>query len=637
MYCLDRLIDTLEAFKLSLFAEIPIDQKIMFSYVAKSLLSKTLKTFLRKYLENIEFESISYGSSNNNSSDATSSSSTTAAASASNSGWGVRLSNVKLREGMELMKLPGKMKRRVVVKKKVKRRKSKKKKKPSSNKSLKKQVEETVVGNTEKRAQDSTNNDNRSKRPTRVRRSTSQPIPGVPKPSYDNNTQISIPENNNPRSSMSNGSEFDYFSSAPSTPVQNSNGMLCTPLGLCSSSRAKESITKENASDITTLPAPPLVDSSEGPKKQTGMKDNTETIIDRGIELTSESIFRNNINFDKDSDDESSDGSVIEVEEEYTVEDTMSLVVGAGGAIGTLNIRFVGKELHVTVEDAHLIIEALPLGSTDDESNFEADNDEAKNHIHVRSDSTVSETSVDSIPDGNNAQAVDSTTVGEKIKKKSMLARYLSMIPHLFLRDCRVSLILPEESDLDDNESSSNSVGDCTVFECGIDFLSVTSGDDFIDVLRLDTGNQAADSSPPHSAPLPSNMKGTKEHNQSTNNIFERKRIRTGKGPEGGLWVRIHPPNNMRSYSRAYGDQHIWARQKFLESSAGYFFRCSGVDLHARLLVDVKNEIKEEIAAAWSSEYDDYTMDSMVSVNGYDTSIHVSCILTNPAVFSYLE
>eukprot|EP00956_Cyclotella_meneghiniana_P009435 scaffold13029_cov68-Cyclotella_meneghiniana.AAC.5 len=611
----------------------------MFSYVAKSLLSKTLKTFLRKYLENIEFESISYGSSNNNSSDA---SSAAAASGGSNSGWGVRLSNVKLREGMELMKLPGKMKRRVVVKKKVKRRKSKKKKRPSrsGNKSLKRQDVETVVENSEKRAQDSTtSNNNRSTRPTRVKRSTSQPIPGVPKPTYNNtNTQKPIHENNNPRRSMSNGSEFDYFSSAPSTPVQGGNGMICTPLGLCSSSRAKERINKENASDIIAeLPALPLVDSSEGMKKQTGMKDYTETIIDRGIELTSDSIFRNNINFDEDSDEESSDGSVIEVEEEYTVEDTMSLVVGAGGAIGTLNIRFVGKELHVTVEDAHLIIEALPVGTTDDESNFDQNNDETKNHIHVRSDSTVSETSVDSIPDGNSGPAVDSTTFGEKIKKKSMLARYLSMIPHLFLRDCRVSLILPGESDLDDNESSSSSVGDCTVFECGIDFLSVTSGDDFIDVLRFDTGNQTVDSSPPHSAPLPSNVKEKKERNQNTNNVFERKRIRTGKGPEGGLWLRIHPPKNMRSYSSIHHDKHIWARQQFLESSAGFFFRCSGVDLHARLLVDVKNDIEEEIAAAWSSEYDDYTMDSMVRVNDDVTFINIHFILTNPAVSSCLE
>ena len=98
----------------------------MFSYVAKSLLSKTLRAFLRKYLENIELESIDYGSS--------SSSSKTAGGNANNlnhgtgtgnSGWGVRLSNVKLREGMELVKLPGKRKRVFTRKRKVKRNREK--------------------------------------------------------------------------------------------------------------------------------------------------------------------------------------------------------------------------------------------------------------------------------------------------------------------------------------------------------------------------------------------------------------------------------------------------------------------------------------------------------------------------------
>ena len=84
----------------------------MFSYVAKSLLSKTLRTVLSKYLENIELESIDYGST-----------SSTAEAQNEGSGWGVRLSNVKLREGMELMKLPGKRKRVVTSRNKKAKRK----------------------------------------------------------------------------------------------------------------------------------------------------------------------------------------------------------------------------------------------------------------------------------------------------------------------------------------------------------------------------------------------------------------------------------------------------------------------------------------------------------------------------------
>ena len=47
-------------------------------------------------------------------------------------------------------------------------------------------------------------------------------------------------------------------------------------------------------------------------------------------------------------------------EENIFVEEEMVLRVGHGGRFGTLHVRFVGKELHVTVEDAELVIEAVP-------------------------------------------------------------------------------------------------------------------------------------------------------------------------------------------------------------------------------------------------------------------------------------
>ena len=569
----------------------------MFSYVAKSLLSKTLKTFLRKYLEEIEFESITYGSNSSNSD-------------AAGSGWGVRLSNVKLREGMELIKLPGKRKRTVVVKKKVKRRKKKK-----SSKS--KKAVESVDGAPKQKLDEL--KQQAAARPGRVRRSSSQgsisvPIPGVAKPIHIANQHAVQPSQNshteNKKRSMSSGSEFDYFSSAPSTPVQQRT-VICTPLGMCSSSRHRTNESADKLPDLKQIPVLPFDDEYDGTTTQdanqqlnAGQKVVSEPIeLGPNIELAQDSIFRKNLSAqcsDDDSDGYASEDSVIEVEEERIIEDTMTLVVGAGGAIGTLNIRLVGKELHVTVEDAHLIIEALPMASDNGQSDETTSvlNGESKGHL--RSDSTVSEASVDSIPD--TSPSVDSATIGEKVKKKSMFARYLSMIPHLFLRDCRVSLILPGESEFNDDDSKTNSVGDCTVFECGIDFLSVTSGDDFIDVLRLDTGDSAEKPSP-QSAPLPAKS--------NTNNVFSRKRIRTGKGPEGGLWMKIHPPNNV--HMRPQRDHHVWARQKYLDSSAGFCFRCSGLDLHARMLIEVKDGVDEEIAAAWSSEYDDYTMDSMVS------------------------
>ena len=62
----------------------------IFKSAAMSLLSKTLTTFLYKYLSDVDVEGIALPSVYDG------------------SGWGVRLSNVKLREGVSLMKnMPG--------------------------------------------------------------------------------------------------------------------------------------------------------------------------------------------------------------------------------------------------------------------------------------------------------------------------------------------------------------------------------------------------------------------------------------------------------------------------------------------------------------------------------------------------
>lgn len=70
------------------------------------MLSKTLQTFLYKYLSDVDVEGVALPSVYDG------------------SGWGVRLSNVKLREGVQLMMAPGK------VTKKRRRKKKKSKRKP---------------------------------------------------------------------------------------------------------------------------------------------------------------------------------------------------------------------------------------------------------------------------------------------------------------------------------------------------------------------------------------------------------------------------------------------------------------------------------------------------------------------------
>jgi hypothetical protein len=70
----------------------------MLKYAAMSLLSRTLQTFLYKYLLDVDVEGVALPSFLD---------------ADGHSGWGVRLCNVRLREGVELMTLPGKRKVRV--------------------------------------------------------------------------------------------------------------------------------------------------------------------------------------------------------------------------------------------------------------------------------------------------------------------------------------------------------------------------------------------------------------------------------------------------------------------------------------------------------------------------------------------
>ena len=55
-----------------------------------------------------------------------------------------------------------------------------------------------------------------------------------------------------------------------------------------------------------------------------------------------------------------------------------------------------------------------------------------------------------------------------------------------------------------------------------------------------------------------------------------------------------------------------WARQKFVNSSESFFLRFSGLDLHARMLTHLEDEV--EIGNIWSNEYEDYTMGELKSV-----------------------
>jgi hypothetical protein len=342
---------------------------------------------------------------------------------------------------------------------------------------------------------------------------------------------------------------------------------------------------------------------------------------------------------DDATSNEDDESSYIEVEEECIVEDDMALVVGAGGVIGTLNIRVVDKELHITVEDAHLILEVVPKENVSAEngnvkvSSSNSPTKAVKQPKTVERSSSTSSTNL-----SEKKMNEENATIGDRVKQKSIFAKILSMIPMLFLRDCRVTLILPEEevdssreddSNNNDDESSNNvDEGDnCTVFEIGIDFFSVASGDDFMDVFKRNTVD-----TPPHKKA--DNRRGGKKsvssditpkpdiearRGQDSNYVYERRRLRTGKGPEGGIWLKIHRPSSSdivygRKKRSNYNpsDEQRWARRRFLDSSQAFCFRCSGIDLHARIVLEKRKPVDEEVKNILSDEFEDYTIDSML-------------------------
>lgn len=568
----------------------------MFSYVAKSLLNKTLRAFLRNYLENIELDSIDYGygSSSTSSSTATAAGNKAAddsncdAAGGGSSGWGVRLSNVKLREGMELVKLPGKHKRIITRKKKVKTKRDTKlcpnldfvSTPIATNKAtITPQVDDDSGGGNESRG-----------------------LQHYPTIDVDD-SDISFCEEHTMEttSSVSRRDSDNGYCSSNSTSPTEPNRLLCRlPSGNCMSASARESATYLHETESQT----------ESVINAKGGKSCAQETADHNSKLftSNRTLAHNSV----DDESGSEDGSYTEMDDEVVIEEDLTLVVGAGGSIGTLNIRYIGRELHVTVEDAHLIIEAVP--TTESSLNREKESSKSPQPKMKHEQTTVGDADSSSDTTDNKKP-----TIGEKIEKKSLIARCLSLIPHLFLRDCRLTLIFPEETGC--NESNDDSCDDCTLLECGIDFLSVTSGDDFLDASHFDTEKKATNGAHPKLQPqskLSMSMATDDSYSgacnfQSQINVFSRKRIRTGKGPDGGVWLKIQPPlgKNIPQYRSRQPNGPVWARKRYLDSSQSILLRCSGLDFQSRLLVD-REDLVHDVSNAWSNEYDDYTMDSML-------------------------
>jgi hypothetical protein len=615
-----------------------------------SLLSKTLQTFLTKYLSDVDVEGVTLPSYDG-------------------SGWGVRLANVQLREGVELMKImPG----RVVKKRKVTRKRRRRRKLTPEDTKRKFMSKEKINSS----GSGSENNYGKERTESRARTHEIQDAASdsIPKKKSRSRTNSAF---STADLEIAVTTATDYYTDediehdssddvTPSTPVQTGRMFSCfykknsRKGGLDGNSLHQGQQEQRFNGDVeATALGEHLLGHSSG-----------KTLISTANDV----VDTEKMNAEDDLDDDGYTYEYYEEEEECEEEHElpMRLCLGEHGRIGMVDVRLIGKELHIMVEDAMVTIEAIPILTQDDSTEKEdtqENHDEfngGDNHDNVNDDVIVKESGNDDTRDmdSTTAETEQSTTkpkpepkrdtVGDRVLADNGLAKLISAIPHLFLRDICVRLIVRDEpmepttcedggnttsntsagsnnadTDIDnmDGYSKPKPSSKDTMVEVGIDFLSVTSGEDILsrfqqehttaesDLQNLNNENGALDSSrkstvsladsistkPPSPLKIPSNFV---DANGEHKNEYLIRHIRTGRGPSAGISVQLFVPNSGLSQivtksTESSGD--VWARQHWISSTKDHLLRCSGLDIQARIHMGTKR-----VDAAYSWFYGEY-------------------------------
>jgi len=637
---------------------------------AMSLLSKTLQAFLKKYLSDVDVEGVTLPSYDG-------------------SGWGFQLSNVQLREGVQLMKtMPG----RVVKKRTVKRRRLRKRKLNSVV---------AQVNKTDEAEETTQSDDPRSERN----------CAGVGKESRTRLNSIEDGDVNTfPRRARTNSamttadfeivgstSSLDYYSDdeiendsggdrKPSTRVpipnrifacfssRNSNKEGGNQLHDHSIHQGKDKrqcdVDEKSASSGGPLSVNPsemvLADSHSSGEAGTVGKQNdgfktegSNPIIDHA---------------DKNSDDGEGFYEYYEVEEDFEeeLELPLQLCLGEHGRIGVVDVRLIGKELNVMVEDAMITIEAIPIASKDEDIEVDEchgtsnESSSAENKDNASSLKESGKTIIEEVDvqDSNVSTSETKTstktskskpkrdTVGDRVLADNGLARIISSIPHLFLRDVCIRLVVRDEptaetfmedkgnapdsssSNISNASTEKDDVERCpkslpssndTMVELVVDFLSVTSGEDILsrfqqahttveddlqnvandsDVLDSSSSASVADSAstkPPSLLKIPSNFV---DANGEHKNEYLLRHIRTGRGPSAGISIQLFVPDHRFSKTgtkSTVSSGDVWARQHWISATNNYLLRCSGLDIQARIHMGTKR-----VDAGYSWFYGEY-------------------------------
>lgn len=495
-----------------------------FRSAAMTLLSKTLQTLLYKYLSDVDVEGVALPSLYSSSS------------TEGHSGWGVRLSNVKLREGTKLMDLPGNL-----------RRKRKEKNQKVSDETSGLQKTYSTLSTKEALSSEATADELSAKPSSAEDNASEEPIEaskGWFSGWYRRSSPRSIPEES--------PAEMDHHITTSS---------IIAPC--FSGARTDEPDTLVGVLSEDKEQALPEPDTSESQRP--------EPSIETGdTEAQSE-----------EQDEADEDPPVI-------------LRLGNGGRIGVLDVRLVGKSIQVLVEDANLTFEIALVKDEEKES----------------SDEKEAASSDAKLPD----KKKDPQTVEERILAEIALARVFSAIPNLFLRDIRIRVIVREEEVSVDPESVSDHIGaNDTVLDFSIELLSVTDGEDFLSSFRA-----AAHVDGEHSAREEEDATFAEDDEEEdsghslsvsdSHNDFSIRRIRTGRGPEGGLSLRMFKGQDIMNFGKDYSTP-MWARHSWVTAADFYTLRLSGLDIETRIFL---GERKETIVSTNEFIYDDFNVDSML-------------------------
>lgn len=329
--------------------------------------------------------------------------------------------------------------------------------------------------------------------------------------------------------------------------------------------------------------------------------------------------------------------------------------------------RLIGRELHVMVEDAVLTIEAFPvLESTPANSEGEEEGNQADAQVKVATDdvgSTVSGRTAPSttapVPPKPAAKVEPKReTVGDRVLADNPLARAIAAIPHLFLRDIRIRFIIRKEPQANNKKgegeapattgtasttteelksppaetgvpTSNEALPGDTMLEIGIEFLSVSGGEDVLSNFQQGTeeepehsqGDDASSKPPLSVVPTYSSVETPVDDNE-----YMVRHIRTGRGPAAGIWVQVFAPGPKlpASLGRPSGLEALqWARQQWVLATDFHLLRCSGLDVRARIHLGTKKQVA---GSSWFYDYEegeyeydyyDNTLDSMVL--GFDS------------------